>query len=30
MCEQLSYINKKGDKTYYINNTDILMNELMI
>ena len=30
MCEQLSYINKKGDKTYYINNTDVLMNELMI
>lgn len=30
MCEQLSYINKKGDKKYYINNTDILMNELMI
>ena len=29
MCEQC-YINKKGDKTYYINNTDILMNELMI
>lgn len=30
MCEQLSYINKKGDKTYYINNTDVLMDELMI
>jgi len=30
MCEQLSYINKKGDKTFYITNTETLMNELLI
>lgn len=30
LCEQLSYMNKKGDKDFYINNIDVLMQELMI
>jgi DNA polymerase III alpha subunit (gram-positive type) len=30
LCEQLSYMNKKGNKDFYINNIDVLMQELMI